>query len=75
MHCPSKIVAKSIGTLATTRSAVGGALLIYAACVVWNCSHCLSVNTLHTTMCNDVGEGSRCCAFYSVTGFIFTVRY
>lgn len=24
-------------------------------------------------MCNDVGEGSRCCAFYSVTGFIFTV--
>ena len=24
-------------------------------------------------MCNDVGEGSRCCAFYSVTGFVFTV--
>mmetsp|Transcript_15718 Transcript_15718/g.43359 ORF Transcript_15718/g.43359 Transcript_15718/m.43359 type:complete len:108 (+) Transcript_15718:114-437(+) len=23
-------------------------------------------------MCNDVGEGSRCCAFYSVTGLIFT---
>eukprot|EP00522_Entomoneis_paludosa_P014133 CAMPEP_0172459414 /NCGR_PEP_ID=MMETSP1065-20121228/32576_1 /TAXON_ID=265537 /ORGANISM="Amphiprora paludosa, Strain CCMP125" /LENGTH=104 /DNA_ID=CAMNT_0013214087 /DNA_START=47 /DNA_END=361 /DNA_ORIENTATION=- len=23
-------------------------------------------------MCNDLGEGSRCCAFYSVTGLIFT---
>mmetsp|Transcript_12862 Transcript_12862/g.24432 ORF Transcript_12862/g.24432 Transcript_12862/m.24432 type:complete len:102 (-) Transcript_12862:133-438(-) len=24
-------------------------------------------------MCSDVGSGSRCCAFYSVTGFIFTL--
>ncbi len=24
-------------------------------------------------MCNDLGEGSRCCAFYSFTGFLFTV--
>ncbi|EEC51020.1 predicted protein [Phaeodactylum tricornutum CCAP 1055/1] len=23
-------------------------------------------------MCNDLGEGSRCCAFYSAVGFIFT---
>ena len=25
-------------------------------------------------MCSDLGSGSRCCAFYSATGFIFTVR-
>jgi hypothetical protein len=24
-------------------------------------------------MCNDLGSGSRCCAFYSATGCIFTV--
>jgi hypothetical protein len=24
-------------------------------------------------MCNDLGEGSRCCAFYSATGIVFTV--
>ena len=24
-------------------------------------------------MCSDLGSGSRCCAFYSATGFIFTV--
>ena len=28
----------------------------------------------HTKMCSDLGSGSRCCAFYSATGFIFTVR-
>jgi hypothetical protein len=26
-------------------------------------------------MCSDLGEGSRCCAFYSATGFIFTVSF
>ena len=25
------------------------------------------------TMCNDLGEGSRCCAFYSAIGTLFTV--
>ena len=25
-------------------------------------------------MCSDLEEGSRCCAFYSATGFVFTVR-
>ena len=24
-------------------------------------------------MCNDLGEGSRCCAGYSIVGAIFTV--
>ena len=24
-------------------------------------------------MCNDIGEGSRCCAGYSIVGAIFTV--
>ncbi|GKY98528.1 hypothetical protein MPSEU_000809900 [Mayamaea pseudoterrestris] len=24
-------------------------------------------------MCSDLGSGSRCCAFYSATGFIFTL--
>mmetsp|Transcript_3109 Transcript_3109/g.5270 ORF Transcript_3109/g.5270 Transcript_3109/m.5270 type:complete len:105 (-) Transcript_3109:57-371(-) len=24
-------------------------------------------------MCNDVGEGSRCCAFYSAIGALFTL--
>jgi hypothetical protein len=24
-------------------------------------------------MCNDLGEGSRCCAAYSIVGAIFTV--
>ena len=26
-------------------------------------------------MCNDVGEGSRCCAAYSIVGAIFTVSW
>ena len=26
------------------------------------------------TMCSDLGEGSRCCAFYSAVGTLFTVR-
>ena len=26
-------------------------------------------------MCSDLGSGSRCCAFYSATGFIFTVSW
>ena len=26
-------------------------------------------------MCNDIGEGSRCCAGYSIVGAIFTVSF
>lgn len=29
----------------------------------------------YNNMCNDIGEGSRCCAAYSIVGAIFTVSF